>query len=168
MFALDRQAFCSCQCHIIGTNHYIIDMKKFLEVLMDDEGLLHLSTDFEFADSRDNPPADVMAHMAKTDDLNKRAIRSLINELWKNRNQHPAKAIRYLAMAEIIACAEPYDHAEHFWSTMMFEYIPHYEKMASDLKRPFGYDPSKMMRPISCSFPGGMQPFPFGFTKTKS
>ena len=143
-------------------------MKKFLEVLMDDEGFLHLSTDFEFADSRDNPPSDIAVHEAEVDDLHKRAIRSLVNEVWKNRNSHPSKAIRILAMAEIIACAEPYDHAEQFWSSMMFDYIPRYEKMASDLKRPFGYDPSKMIRPISCSFPAGMPPFPFGFGKTKS
>lgn len=135
---------------------------------MDDEGLLHLSTDFEFADSRDNPPSDMAAHVAELDDLHKRTIRSLVNEVWKNKNHHPCKAIRILAMAEIIACAEPYDHAEHFWSTMMFDYIPHYERLASGLKKPFGYDPSKMIRPISCGFPGGIPPFPFGFGKTKS
>lgn len=168
MFALDRQAFSSCQLLFFGTNQYTIDMKKFLEVLMDDEGLLHLSTDFEFADSRDNPPSDITAHMAELDDLHKRAIRSLVNEVWKNRNQHPSKAIRILAMAEIIACAEPYDHAEQFWSTMMFDYIPGYEKLASSLKKPFGYDPSRMIRPVSGVFTGGIPPFPFGFGKTKS
>lgn len=143
-------------------------MKKFLEVLVDDNGMLHLSTDFEFADSLDNPPSDLMDYMARQDDLNKRVISSMIDELWKNRNQHPSKAIRILAMAEILACAEPYDHAEHFWSCMMFDYIPHYEKLASSLKKPFGYDPSKMIRPISYSFPGGMNISPFGFGKTKS
>lgn len=143
-------------------------MKKFLEVLMDDEGLLHLSTDFEFEDSRDNPPADVMEYMTKHDDLNRRAIRSLVTEIWKNRNPNLGKAIRCLAMAEIIACAEPYDHAEHFWSAMMFDYIPKYEKLASSLKKPFGYDPSKMIRPITGVFPNGMPPIPFGFGKTKS
>jgi len=51
-------------------------------------------------------------------------------------------------MAEMIACAEPYDQAEQLWSTMMFDYIPHYEHYSSSLKKPYGYDPSKMIRPI--------------------
>ena len=145
-------------------------MKKFLEVLMDDDGLLHFSTDFEFADSRDNPPSDMKAHELEMDDLNRRAIRSLVKELWGNRNQHPGKAIRIISMAEIIACAEPYDHAENFWSAMMFDYIPRYEKLASALKKPYGYDPSGMIRPISAVFPDGMPTFPFNFGsgKTKS
>lgn len=145
-------------------------MKKFLEVLMDDEGLLHFSTDFEFADTRDNPPPDLMELTAQSEDLDKRLIRSMVTEVWKNRNVHPSKAIRYLAMAEIIACAEPYDHAEQFWTTMMFGYIPCYEKLASSLKMPFGYDPSKINRPISLSSPKGLPPFmfPLGFGKAKS
>lgn len=145
-----------------------IDMKKFLEVLMDDEGLLHLSSDFEFADTHDNPPSDLKIFAAEMDDLHRRAIRSLVTETWKNKNQNPSKAIRFLAMAEIIACAQPYDHAEHFWSAMMFDYIPKYEKLATGLKKPFGYDASKIIRPVTGVFPGGMPPFSFGFGKTKS
>ena len=123
-------------------------MKKFLEVLMDDDGQLHLSTDFVFADNVANPPIDMKAEKAKNDEYNKKAIRGLIDYLWRKREFHASKAIRYLAMAEIMACAEPYEHAEEFWSTMMFSYIPHYENYANKLKRPFGYDPSKMTRPL--------------------
>ena len=133
-------------------------MKKFLEVLVDEDGQMSFSTDFEFADSVDNPPSDLMALMAKNDDLNKKAIRGMVDQIWKKRDQHASKAIRYLAMAEIMACAEPYDHAEQFWWTMMFSYIPHYEKLANKLKRPFGYDPSKMIRPVS--FGGGTSVMP--------
>lgn len=115
---------------------------------MDDDGVLHFSTDFVFADSRDNPPRDMKAYAREQDEWNKKLIRDMVNHVWKNRDPNPSKAIRYLAMAEIITCAEPYDHAEHFWSTMMFEYIPHYERYASQLKKPFGYDPSKMIRPM--------------------
>ena len=133
-------------------------MKKFLEVLVDDDGQLQLSTDYEFADNVDNPPSDMMDFMARNDDLNRKAIRGMINQIWKNKEQHTSKAIRYLAMAEIMACAEPYDHAEHFWSAMMFDYIPRYEKLANKLKRPFGYDPSKMIRPITFSPGTSMMP----------
>ena len=139
-------------------------MKKFLEVLMDEDGQMHLSTDFEFADSAGISPADLMELMAKNDDLNRKAIRSMIDQIWKNKDHHACKAIRYLAMAEIMACAEPYDHAEQFWWTMMFNYLPHYEKFANKLKRPFGYDPSKIIRPKT--FGGGTSVMPmngFGF-----
>ena len=144
-------------------------MKKFLEVLMDDEGLLHLSTDVEFNDEIENPPTNMKEHLLQVDDLNRRTIRSMVTELWKNHNLNVSKAIRFLSMAEIIACAEPYDQTEQFWSAMMFDYIPSYEKMSSALKIPFGFDPSKMIRPITMSSaPMGMPFTPFGFGKVKN
>jgi hypothetical protein len=45
---------------------------------------------------------------------------------------------------------------------MMFDYIPLNEKFASDLKRPFGYNPDKMIRPITGVFPGGVPPYATG------
>lgn len=128
-------------------------MKKFLEVLMDDDGLLHVSTDFEFPDSVVSPPGELAKRAGEMEDLNKKAIRSLITEAWKNRNYHPSKAIRILAMAEIMACAQPYENAEEFWRVMMFDYIPHHEKFASNLKRPFGFNASEVVRPIKVGGP---------------
>lgn len=135
---------------------------------MDDEGQFHFSTDFQFPDSKDSPSMDLKAYESEFDDLTKRLIRGIVEEMWGKRNQHPFKAIRHLAMAEIVSCAEPYDNAEHFWSTMMFDYIPSYEKMASKLKKPFGYDPSNIIRPITMGSCGMMPILPMGFGKTKS
>ena len=61
-----------------------------------------------------------------------------------------------LQMGEIISCAEPYDNAEQLWSTMMFSFIPHYERYSSSLKKPYGFDPSNIIRPISGVFPMGL------------
>ena len=142
-------------------------MKKFLEVLMDDDGVLHFSTDFEFPDSIENPPKDMKAQERENDEWNRKLIRDLVKEIWGKRNYHPSKAIRYLATAEMMSCAEPYECAEEFWSTMMFHFIPHYERYASQLKKPFGFDPSKMTRPV---VRGGMSVMPCTpwFDKPKS
>ena len=130
-------------------------MKKFLEVLVDDDGNLNFSTDYVFADFVENPPADMKAHEKENDRLNRQLICGMVNAMWKERNYHVSKAIRYLSMAEIITCAEPYDNAEHFWSAMMFDYIPYYEKFSTELKKPYGFNPSKMIRPMTFgSFPG--------------
>ena len=44
-------------------------MKKFLEVLMDDDGLLHVSTDFEFPDSVVSPPGELAKRAGEMEDL---------------------------------------------------------------------------------------------------
>jgi len=137
-----------------------IDMKKFLEVLVDDEGAMHFSTDYDFPDSLFN--ASSGKFLKDYLDLDKRAVRGLVEEGWRKKNGNPHKAIRCLAMAEILSCAEPYSRAEEFWSMMMFDYIPLNEKFASDLKRPFGYNPDKMIRPITGVFPGGVPPYATG------
>ena len=131
-------------------------MKKFLEVLVDDQGEMHFSTDYEFSDSIENPPTDWEKETKETDQRYRQIIRGLVNTLWKDHNLHVSKAIRFLSMGEIMACAEPYDNAEEFWSAMMFACIPHYESYASSLKKPYGFDPKKMIRPITGVFPGGL------------
>ena len=132
---------------------------------MDDDGNFHFSSDFQFADSKENPVKDWDVHEAEFKDLHRRLIQSSVPEIWGKKNYNPFKAIRHLAMTEIISCAEPYSNAEDFWSTMMFSYIPQYEKCASKLKKPFGYDSSKIIRPISMGSWGMM---PMGFGKMKS
>ena len=131
-------------------------MKKFLEVLVDDQGEMHFSTDFKFSDSIENPPLDLEKEAKEADARYRQVIRGLVNTIWKDRNYHVSKAIRFLSMGEIIACAEPYDIAEQFWSTMMFSFIPLYEKYSSSLKIPYGFDPKQMIRPFTGVFPGGL------------
>lgn len=143
-------------------------MKKFLEVLMDDDGMLHFSTDFNFADNVVNPPANLSKFSSEMDDLYRRTMRSMVTEVWKNKNQNPSKAIRILAMGEIISCAQPYDHAEQFWHTMMFEFIPHYEKFSTKLKRPYGFDSSKVIRPITIGGPEALMTSMFPISTSKS
>lgn len=62
------------------------------------------------------------------------------------------KAIRYLSMAEIITCAEPYEGAEQLWSSLMFEYLPHYERFSDQLKK---------TRPLSWNCRQGLISLPF-------
>lgn len=128
-------------------------MRKFLEVLMDDDGALHMSTDFTFVDDIDNPPADIAQYAKEADKMHRTAIRAMVETMWKDRNLNVSKAIRYLSMAEVMACAEPYDNAEHLWSALMFDYIPYYEKFANKLKTPYGYDPTHIIRPITMGNP---------------
>lgn len=117
---------------------------------MDEDGSLHFSTDYEF------PEGDVsQEEMSIYLERSRKAISGLVDEGWKNSNHHPSKAIRCLAMAEIMACAEPYERAEEFWSTMMFGYIPYFEKYAAKLKNKYGYDSSRITRPVSGVFPAG-------------
>ena len=51
-------------------------MKKFLEVLMDENGQLHISTDFTFADEIENPPKDKKKHAKEMDELFRKTISS--------------------------------------------------------------------------------------------
>ena len=119
-------------------------MKKFLEVLVDDDGNLHLNTDYEFADSVENPPTDMNKFQEENDLLLKQ---DTLNRMWILR--------RYLSMAEIISDVQPYDNAEQLWSAMMFYFIPHYEKFSTQLKKPYGFNPSRVIRPMTFgSFPG--------------
>lgn len=143
-------------------------MKKFLEVLVDDDGNLHLTTDYEFADSVENPPTDMKKLQEESDLLFRQTIRGVVNALWKERKYNVSKAIRYLSMAEIISDVQPYDNAEQLWSAMMFGYIPQYEKFSTQLKKPYGFNPSKMIRPTTFgSFPGfSVMPISgFGYNK---
>jgi len=133
-------------------------MKKFLEVLMDDNGELHMSTDCVFADSIENPPEDLAAYEKEMDQLHRKAIRGVVNAVWKEKKLDVSKAIRYLSMAEIITCAEPYEGAEELWYAMMFDYLPYYERYSDRLKIPYGYNPVKN-RPIRLDLQKGIDGF---------
>ena len=131
-------------------------MKKFLEVLVDDNGEVHLNTDFKFHDSVENPITDIKKAAKEDDATHKQMIRGVVNALWNEHKLDVSKAIRYLSMAEMLSCAEPYQQAEEFWCTMMFDHIPYYESFATGLKIPYGYDHTKIVRPITGVFPGGL------------
>ena len=117
-------------------------MKKFLEILLDDEGQMHINTECGFVASKDSVSIEFM------DKLFKSAIRAFSSKIWKDKDQEASFAIRVLSCAEILATAEPYKMAEEFWATMMFNFIPHYETYGNKLKRPFGFDPKSITKPI--------------------
>jgi len=123
-------------------------MRKLLEALVDENGHLTLFTDFEFYDAVENPAPSETAARRQLDSISRMAIEGMVPVIWRDRNYRVSKAIRYLSQAEVITCAEPYDNAEHLWAALMFDYIPHYEKFADKLKIPYGYDPSRIIRPI--------------------
>lgn len=122
-------------------------MKTFLEALVDDKGHLTLHTDFDFYDDVKNRPPSLSAIKKENDKYNRMLIEGVVPALWRDHNYQVSKAIRYLSMAEVISCIEPYDNAEQLWYSLMTGYIPHYEKFADKLKIPYGYDPSKIIRP---------------------
>ena len=118
-------------------------MKKFLEVLIDDAGEMHLSSDCEFVKTTELAKRHEVAEM-----LDKAAIKSLIKEVWEKKNSEVSFAIRLMSMAEMIANPEPYCQAEEFWFNMMHDYIPMREKFAEKLKMEYGFDPSTVTRPV--------------------
>lgn len=129
---------------------YYKTMKKFLEVLIDDNGQLHIDTEMDFSSilSLDQP--------ALGEPLIKSAIKAFAECIWKNRDNEPSKAVRLLSMAEIAATAEPYEMAEEFWATMMFSYLPHYEKFCTKVKSPYGFNPKQVIRPLTFGDPGAL------------
>ena len=135
-------------------------MKKFLEVLEDENGNFIMKTDVEFFDELDNPPKDFNTASAFFDKTVKRLIKAMTETGWRDENVHVSKAIRYLTLAETISCDQPYDNAEQLWSTLMFSFIPHYESFADKLKKPYGYNPSTVIRPMTIPGPGGASCFP--------
>ena len=59
-------------------------MKKFLEVLMDDDENMHFSTDFQFPDSVENPPVNMEEYEREHDQLTRKLMKGLVQEVWKN------------------------------------------------------------------------------------
>ena len=142
-------------------------MKKFLEVLVDEDGKFHFSTEEEFvteeAFAAENPRAQ-LDHAQEIDKLLKRLVHDMTEFMWQNKEQRVSQAVRLMAMAEILGCAQPYEHAEEFWSLMMFNTIPQFEKFAAAIKKPYGFDERAVNRPlVGGPLVGGpdIQPFPF-------
>ena len=126
-------------------------MKKFLEVLVDEDGKFHFSTEEKFitedAFAAENHRAQ-LEHAKDLDKLLKQLVHDMTEFMWRNKEQKVSQAVRLMAMAEILGCAQPYEHAEEFWSLMMFHTIPQFEKYAAAIKKPFGFDDRSVTRPI--------------------
>ena len=126
-------------------------MKKFLEVLVDEDGKFHFSTEEEFVTEEvfaaENPRAQ-MGHVKECDKRLKQLVHDMTEYMWKTKDQGICQAVRMVAMAEILGCAQPYERAEEFWSLMMFHTIPQFEKFAAAIKKPYGFDDRAVTRPI--------------------
>ena len=128
-------------------------MKKLLEVLIDEKnGELHFSTEHPL----ETDVEKLMKHPEKAESMFKMAIKSMIKCGWEDKDYTIYPIVRVLSMAEIMSCAQPYEQAEEFWSTMMFSFIPQHEKFANRLKKPFGVNPKDIVRPITFGGPFSM------------
>lgn len=126
-------------------------MKKFLEVLVDEDGKFHFSTEEVFFTEEEfasEPHKTRAAHMKEYENKLKGLIHDMTEFMWKNKDQRFSQAVRMVAMAEILGCAQPYEHAEEFWSLMMFHTIPHFEAFAAAIKKPYGFDDRAVTRPL--------------------
>ena len=148
-------------------------MKKFLEVLVDEDGKFHFSTEEEFVTEEvfaaENPRAQ-MGHVKECDKRLKQLVHDMTEYMWKTKDQGICQAVRMVAMAEILGCAQPYERAEEFWSLMMFHTIPQFEKFAAAIKKPYGFDDRAVTRPIvGGAWAGGSNTmlFPLGQTLDK-
>lgn len=113
-------------------------MKKYLEVLMDDEGTFHFAA---------GVPLDGKPEPDVFDREFKQLVRDITEFMWQNKDQKVSQAIRMVAMAEMLGSAQPYEQAEEFWSLMMFDTIPQFESYAADIKKPYGFSSRKVVRP---------------------
>lgn len=126
-------------------------MKKFLEVMVDENGRFHFSTDESFVTEEEfaseNRHAQRM-HMEECDARLRQMVEDLTDFMWRTKDQCIAQAIRVVSMAEILGCAQPYERAEEFWDLMMFHTIPQLEEFAADIKRKYGFDDRTVTRPV--------------------
>ena len=126
-------------------------MKKFLEVLVDEDGKFHFSTDESFVTEEEFASENRYAqrrHMEECDAMLRQMVRDLTDYMWRTQDQHIPQAIRVVSMAEILGCAQPYERAEEFWDLMMFNTIPQLEEFAADIKRKYGFDDRNVTRPF--------------------
>lgn len=129
-------------------------MKKYLEILMEEDGRFHFSSDFEPVVIRD-------AH--RFDSTMKQMIRSLADVIKEGPKKGPnpvCSSIRMASMAEIIIQPQPYSQMEELWSHMMFETIAHFEDFLRRVKKEKGLKEEILIRP-QMFFPGQMI-FPLG------
>ena len=88
-------------------------MKKFLEVLLDDNGEMQIKAD-NLVPDMDDP--DVQE---KTDALYKAAMKALVKSILQKHDMKASRAIRILSMAEMACDRQPYQHVDQFFFTMI-------------------------------------------------
>ena len=124
-------------------------MKKYLEVLLDDEGTFHFVSERPLGKKQDQ---------AAFDQEFRKLLHDITEFMWQNRDQQVSQAIRMVSMAEMLGSSQPYEQAEEFWSLMMFDTIPQYESYAASIKEPYGFNDRKVIRPSV--LPSGASVFP--------
>lgn len=109
-------------------------MKKFLEVVMDENGEFHFSTDMQF------PPENCSdKELLVIDKLQKDIIRCFTEHSWKTMDPTACIAIRMLSIAEIMADAQPYQAVEFLWNSMVLQdFIKDNEKWVAEIKKKYG------------------------------
>jgi len=117
-------------------------MKKYLEVLLDDEGTFHFVSERPLGKKQDQ---------AAFDQEFRKLLHDITEFMWQNRDQQVSQAIRMVSMAEMLGSSQPYEQAEEFWSLMMFDTIPQYESYAASIKEPYGFNDRKVIRPTVLS-----------------
>ena len=126
-------------------------MKKFLEVLVDEDGKFHFSTEEVFVTEEEFAAENCRAQLGHAVECDRR-LRQLVHDMtdymWRTKDQAICQAVRLVAMAEILGCAQPYERAEEFWSLMMFDTIPQLEAFAAKIKRSYGFDDRTVSRPL--------------------
>ena len=134
-------------------------MKKFLEVLVDEDGQFHFSTEEVFTTEEEFAAEDGRGQavlMEEYDCQLRRLVHDLTEFMWKNKDQQVSQAVRSLAIAEVMGCADPYERAEEFWGLMTFHTIPQFEHFAAAIKRRYGFDDRSVNRPyIGGTLPDG-------------
>ena len=124
-------------------------MKKYLEVMVDDDGVFHFASGM--------PPGGKQDPAAFDREF-KQLLHDITEFMWQNKDQKVSRAIRMEAMAEALGSAQPYEQVEEFWSLMMFDTIPQYESYAASIKEPYGFSNRKVTRPTV--LPSGTSVFP--------
>ena len=126
-------------------------MKKFLEVLVDEDGRFHFSTEESFVTEEEFASENRQAqatHMKECDARLRQMVHDLTEYMWRTKDQGIPQAIRVIAIAEILGGAQPYESAEMFWDLMMFHTIPELEEFAAAIKKRYGFDDRAVNRPV--------------------
>lgn len=119
-------------------------MKQLLEIVIQDDGTLDLRChNEELADK-------VLSHKPKVYEKQlKSMIAKMVKIIWGEKNTGLSKLVRFLSMAEMCACAEPYSQAEEFWSIMMFSLIPRIEDYAKQEKQKYAKYSGAQQKPLT-------------------
>lgn len=119
-------------------------MKQLLEIVIQDDGTLDLKCHNEELSDK------VLSKKPKVYEKQmKNMISKMVKIMWGDKNTGMSKLIRFLGMAEMCACAEPYSQAEEFWSVMMFNLIPRIEDFAKQEKQKYAKYSGAKQKPLT-------------------